>query len=104
MKQVSLTLYTFDELTPEVQDKVIDRERFNIMDRQMEISNSSFRKHWPSLNSFSRPVSSTGKLIIVVSPTDTRLMRLMRIVLIMSGKMAKRFLANFRLKNSAASC
>ncbi len=44
MKQVSLTLYTFDELTPEVQNKVIDRERFNIMDRQMEISNSSFRK------------------------------------------------------------
>ena len=44
MKQVSLTLYTFDELTPEVQNKVIDRERFNIMDRHMEISNSSFPK------------------------------------------------------------
>lgn len=104
MKQVSLTLYTFDELTPEVQNKVIDRERFNIMDRQMEISNSSFRKTLAKFEQLFSTSVFNWEVDYCGFTYRYKFMRLMRIVLIMSGKMARRSLANFRLKNSAASC
>ena len=104
MKQVSLTLYTFDELTPEVQNKVIDRERFNIMDRQMEISNSSFRKTLAkfeqlfSTSVFNWEVDYCGFTYrYKINEIDAYRFDYVR-------KDAKRFLANFRLKNSAASC
>ena len=32
MKTITLQLYTFDELSEEVQKEIIERERWNIMD------------------------------------------------------------------------
>ena len=35
MKTITLQLYTFDELSEEVQKEIIERERWNIMDQCM---------------------------------------------------------------------
>lgn len=43
MKKVNLTLYSFDELSPEVQKKIIERERWNIMERCMDAYGSDYR-------------------------------------------------------------
>ena len=40
MKTITLQLYTFDELSEEVQKEIIERERWNIMDQCLETSRS----------------------------------------------------------------
>lgn len=42
MKQLKINVFSFDELSKEVQDKIIERERWNVMDSNMECLNSEF--------------------------------------------------------------
>jgi len=42
MKTITLQLYTFDELSEEVQKEIIERERWNIMDQCMEAYGSDY--------------------------------------------------------------
>lgn len=51
MKTINLTLYTFDDLSEEVQKIIIDRERWNIMEQCMEGYGSEYRE---SLNKFEK--------------------------------------------------
>lgn len=44
MKTVNFTLYSFDELSKEVQKEIIDRERWNIMDQCIESYGSEYRQ------------------------------------------------------------
>lgn len=43
MKTINLTLYSFDELSEEVQKQIINRERWNIMEQCMECYSSDYR-------------------------------------------------------------
>lgn len=36
MKELTIKVYSFDELSKEVQDKIIERERWDVMDNAME--------------------------------------------------------------------
>lgn len=42
MKIIALQLYTFDELSEEVQKEIVERERWNIMDQCMEVCGSDY--------------------------------------------------------------
>lgn len=42
MKTISLSLYEFDELSKEVQQKVIEKERWNVMEQCMDFCNSDY--------------------------------------------------------------
>lgn len=44
MKELTIKVFSFDELPKEVQDKVIERERWNIMDSVIECSCLEFQK------------------------------------------------------------
>lgn len=51
MKIIALQLYTFDELSEEVQKEIVERERWNIMDQCMENCGSDYVK---SLDAFTK--------------------------------------------------
>lgn len=51
MKIIALQLYTFDELSEEVQKEIVERERWNIMDQCMEVCGSDYVK---SLDAFTK--------------------------------------------------
>ena len=36
MKELTIKVYSFDELSKEVQDKIIERERWDVMDNAMK--------------------------------------------------------------------
>jgi hypothetical protein len=42
MKELTIKVYSFDELPKEAQDKIIERERWNVMDNAMEFSRMEF--------------------------------------------------------------
>lgn len=42
MKELTIKVYSFDELPKEAQDKIIERERWNVMDNAMECSRMEF--------------------------------------------------------------
>ena len=42
MKELTIKVYSFDELSKEVQDKIIERERWDVMDNAMECSRMEF--------------------------------------------------------------
>lgn len=44
MKTISLTLYTFDDLSEKVQKEIIDRERWNIMGQVMDCYNTDYQR------------------------------------------------------------
>lgn len=44
MKELKINVFSFDELSKEVQDKVIERERWNVMDSVMECTCLEFQK------------------------------------------------------------
>ena len=43
MKTITLTLYSFDDLSKDVQKEIIDKERWNIMDSCMEAYGSDYQ-------------------------------------------------------------
>lgn len=43
MKTINITLYTFDELSEEVQKQIIEKERWNIMEQCMDAYSSDYR-------------------------------------------------------------
>lgn len=44
MKTINITLYTFDELSEQVQKQIIEKERWNIMEQCMDCYNSDYRE------------------------------------------------------------
>lgn len=44
MKELKINVFSFEELSKEIQDKVIERERWNIMDSVMECHCMEFQK------------------------------------------------------------
>ena len=44
MKTINITLYTFDELSEEVQKQIIEKERWNIMEQCMDSYSSDYRE------------------------------------------------------------
>lgn len=51
MKTINLTLFSFDELSENVQKKIIERERWNVMERCMDCYASEYKA---SLKSFEK--------------------------------------------------
>lgn len=45
MKEIVLKLYEFDELSKDSQERIIERERWNIMDCCMEAYGAEYKHH-----------------------------------------------------------
>lgn len=58
MKTISLTLYTFDELSEKVQKQIIDRERWNVMEQCMDSYGSDYKA---SLEAFEKLTNTKAK-------------------------------------------
>ena len=58
MKTINLTLFSFDELSENVQKKIIERERWNVMERCMDCYASEYKA---SLKSFEKLTEEVNK-------------------------------------------
>jgi len=73
MKTITLQLYTFDELSDEVQKEIIERERWNIMEQCMEGYGSDYVtalrafEKLTNTQSYSWSVNYSGILNVVIT-------------------------------------
>lgn len=95
MKTITLQLYTFDELSEEVQKEIIERERWNIMDQCMEAYGSDYVT---SLRTFEKLTNTQYDRRIKLTPDQKEYIKWLREKQLISySKLAKIFGVSKRL-------
>ena len=79
MKTINLTLFSFDELSENVQKKIIERERWNVMERCMNCYASEYKA---SLKSFEKltGMSVIADIVLILCLTTYCIMKTRMIV------------------------